>query len=222
MDLVAPAIRPFPGVATGPDGPPDADYQLVDDARGCRPIFPGSWQGGRMSHEDETGRLVTVIRDGVLRAVGLRRGGVVAYDWGFEKDGRAYTQRSFVLLDDGVQINQPALFPAEQRGWWYCDLVAVADHGDSVAVDDLLIDVIVGPPDHPYRMLDLDEYADAMASGRLDAVAAADGLRRVQRFLDRRLNRRHDTTRTWPSFPPREVADLQTAVLPQDWELLTS
>jgi hypothetical protein len=37
-----------------------------------------------------------------------------------------------------------------------------------VTVDDLWIDVIVGPPDLPYRMLDLHEYAAAMASGALD------------------------------------------------------
>jgi predicted RNA-binding protein associated with RNAse of E/G family len=87
-------------------------------------------------------------------------------------------------------------------------------------VDELFIDVIVGPPDHPYRMLDLNEYADAMTTGRLDRVQAADGLRRAQHFSDRRLNRRHDTSRAWPSFPPDEVMELMTAPLPRDWTLL--
>ena len=163
---------------------------------------------------------VTVVRDHALRATGVRRDGVVAYDWGFEDAGRAYVQRSFVLLDDGVQINQPVRFPPAQQGWWYCDLVNVVDDGRVVSVDDLWIDIVVGPPDHPYRVLDLDEYADAMAEGRLTAAEAADGLIRAQRFLDRRLNRRHDATRSWPDFPPATVAELLTVELPQEWELL--
>jgi len=58
---------------------------------------------------------VTVIRDNKVRAVGRRMRDVVVYDWGFELDDRRYEQRSFVLLDDGFQINQPVIFPAAQR-----------------------------------------------------------------------------------------------------------
>ena len=47
------------------------------------------------------------------------------------------------------------------------------------------------------RVLDLEEYA------------GMDGSRRTQLFLDRHLNRRHDTRRdSWPGFPPRAVAAL--------------
>ncbi|MEU5692436.1 DUF402 domain-containing protein [Actinosynnema sp. NPDC020468] len=166
-------------------------------------------------------QFVTVVRDRVVRAVGLRRDGVIAYDWGFDRHGVHHVQRSFVLLDDGVQIDQPVAFPPQQRGWWYCDLVTVTDDGHVVHVQDMWIDVVVGPPDHPYRLLDLDDYADALADGRLTPLAAADGLRRAQRFLDRRLNRRHDPTRAWPDFPPAEVTALLTADLPQDWESST-
>ena len=80
-------------------------------------------------------------------------------------------------------MNQPVIFPAHQRDWWYCDLVRVVDDGDTVLVDDHWIDVIVGPPDHPYRVLDLDEYADAMAAGDIDPATGVDGLRRTQMFL---------------------------------------
>jgi hypothetical protein len=66
----------------------------------------------------------TVIRDGKVRAAGRRLEQVIVYDWGFEYAGRQWEQRSFVLLDDGFQINQPVIFPPERRGWWYCDLVA--------------------------------------------------------------------------------------------------
>lgn len=166
------------------------------------------------------GQRVTVVRDGRVRAVGLRRDGVVAYDWGFSMHGRDYVQRSFVLLDDGVQINQPVVFPPRQQGWWYCDLVTVADDGEVLRVDDMWIDVIVGPPDHPYRLLDLDDYGQALADGRLTPSAAVDGLKRAQRFLDRRLNRRHEVERTWPAFPPTEVEALLEVALPRDWTVL--
>ncbi|MER5638550.1 DUF402 domain-containing protein [Kitasatospora sp. NPDC002227] len=163
---------------------------------------------------------VTVIRDGRLRAAGIRRGSVIAYDWGFSEGGVEHVQRTYLLLDEHLQIDQPVAFPPEQRGWWYCDLVAVDTSGSPVVrTEDRWIDVIVGPPDHPYRLLDLDEYAAALADGRLGAAEAAEGLTRMQHFLDRRLNRRHDTTRTWPDFPPREVEELRTLELPRDWAL---
>jgi hypothetical protein len=148
---------------------------------------------------------VTVIRDHKVRAAGRRLDDVIVYDWGFELDGRHHEQRSYLLLDDGFQVSQPVIFPEVQRGWWYCDLVRVTDNGDEVIVEDLWIDVIVGPPDHPYRVLDLDEYATAAARGELSPAEAVDGLVRTQRFLDSRLNRRHEVLRTWPDFPPETV-----------------
>jgi hypothetical protein len=146
---------------------------------------------------------------------------VIVYDWGFEFEGQQWQQRSFVLLDDGFQINQPVIFPPERRGWWYCDLVRIVEDGDIVTVDDLWIDVIVGPPDHPYRMLDLHEYAAAMSSGALSMADAADGLVRTQRFLDRRLNRRYDhAERTWLNFPPADVEQLMDVRFPRHWSTI--
>ncbi|GAA2527294.1 hypothetical protein [Winogradskya humida] len=164
---------------------------------------------------------VTVIRDGAIRAAGHRHGAAIAYDWGFPWHGEEKLQRSFILLDTGFQINQPVIFPDQQRGWWYCDLVRIVDNGHTVHVDDDWIDVIVGPPDHPYRILDLDEYGDAIAAGEIDAAAGVDGLRRTQMFLDRHLNRRHDTRRdSWPDFPPQAIAGLAALPFDPQWELL--
>ncbi|MDQ2874456.1 MAG: DUF402 domain-containing protein [Actinomycetota bacterium] len=164
---------------------------------------------------------VTVIRDGKVRASGHRDGDAVVYDWGFSLHGVDHQQRSFVLLDTGFQISQPVIFPEQQRGWSYCDLVHVVDKGDAVHVDDHWIDVIVGPPDHPYRVLDLDEYADAIAAGQVDTATGIDGLRRTQAFLDRHLNRRHDVSRgSWPDFPPRSIAALASLPFAPRWELL--
>ena len=61
-----------------------------------------------------------------------------------------------------------------------------------------------------------------MSDGRLTLVDAVEGLMRAQRFLDRRLNRRHDVIRKWPDFPPAMVVELLTADLPQEWTLLDS
>ncbi|MFI5906655.1 DUF402 domain-containing protein [Dactylosporangium sp. NPDC051541] len=153
---------------------------------------------------------VTVIRDGKIQAPGHRESQALVYDWTFPWQGETRQQRTFVLLDTGFQINQPVIFPEQQQGWWYCDLIHVADEGDVVRVTDHWIDVIVGPPDHPYRVLDLDEYADAIATGELDPAVGVDGLRRTQRFLDHHLNRRHDTSRdTWPDFPPKAITPLR-------------
>jgi predicted RNA-binding protein associated with RNAse of E/G family len=164
---------------------------------------------------------VTVNRDHKIRAAGRRLDDVIVYDWGFDLHGRSYEQRSYLLLDDGFQINQPVIFPEAQQGWWYCDLVRITDDGNEVLVEDLWIDVMVGPPDHPYRVLDLDEYAEAAARGELSAAEAADGLIRTQRFLDRRLNRRHETQRTWPDFPPQTVTTLANATFEAAWSPLS-
>jgi hypothetical protein len=56
----------------------------------------------------------TVIRDGKVRAAGRRMEQVIVYDWGFEHAGQRRQQRSFLLLDDGFQINQPVMFPPER------------------------------------------------------------------------------------------------------------
>ncbi|GAA1835625.1 DUF402 domain-containing protein [Microlunatus capsulatus] len=164
---------------------------------------------------------LTVLRDGRVEAAGYRDGQAVVYDWGFTWEGRALEQRTFVLLDLGFQVNQPVIFPEQQRGWWYCDLVRLELSGDLLRVDDDLVDVVVGPPDHPYRVLDLDEYGDALASGAREPADVVDGLRRTQLFLDRHLNRRHDVRRdTWPDFPPRAIAGLAALPFRPRWRLV--
>jgi hypothetical protein len=160
---------------------------------------------------------VTVVRNRQIRAAGLRLGDAVAYDWGFRQHGRDYEQRSFVLVDEGFQLSQPPNFPSLQTGWWYCDLVRVAVDGDVLHVDDDWIDVIVGPGDHPYRVLDLDEFGEALRDGVLGPAEAAAGLARTQAFLDRHLNRRHGAEQVWPDFPPESIEPLLTAGFERVW-----
>lgn len=152
-----------------------------------------------------------------LIAAGVRDGAVVAFGWGFEDHGQILEQLSFILLDDGMLIAQPVSFPAAQRGWWYCDLISVTEVDAGFRIEDLYVDIIVGPPTQPYRVLDLDELAGAVTAGTVTPDLAIDGLRRCQSFLDRRLNRRHDITLRWPEFPPAATRVLQNQELPRKW-----
>lgn len=151
-----------------------------------------------------------------LRAVGVRHNDVVAFRWGIEAGGRTLEQRSYLLLEDGVLLGRPTRMPPGHEGWWWCDLVFVDDRVDRVVVSDAYVDVLVGPPDRPYRLVDLDELAEAVNAGDVTPERAADGLARLQAFLDRRLH--NDTAGVWRDFPPASVRGLQRdAKLPADW-----
>ena len=143
---------------------------------------------------------------------GIRVERVAAYDFRmFDTPGRAGQlprDRSYLLLDEGIQMSCPPGFAEHHAGWWYVDLVEFTEHGDEVTVMDQYLDVIVGPPDQPYRVLDMDEFGDAVASGELTAERAIEGLRRFQRFIDAHLNRLSDSVHAWPDFPPRAIRPL--------------
>ncbi len=87
---------------------------------------------------------------------------------------------------------------------------------DLYRVVDLDIDVFVPTDGRPYRMLDLDELADAIEDGEFTLVEAMDGLRRWQRFLDTHLHRfgPGDVQSGWRDFPPAAIASM--AKLRQD------
>jgi Protein of unknown function (DUF402) len=161
---------------------------------------------------------------------GVRIGDVVAYDFelppSFEPwPGRTLLERTFVLLDLGVSFANPCWVrhtnpdgtvvdrASEGRDTWYVDLVTVEQNGSTFAFRDLYIDVMVPMDGRHYRLLDLDEFADAVDSGVLSAKQTADALRRWQRFLDRHLHAERAPSDTWTDFPPasiRPLANLQS------------
>ena len=153
---------------------------------------------------------------------GIRNGRVAAYEFPLfdtpVREGWLPRVRSYLLLDEGIQMAcPPGGLPAEQDGWWYIDLVEITEDGNQIDVMDHYLDVIVGPPEHYYRVLDMDEFGDALAEGKLTVEQAVAGLRNFQRFLDTYLNRRHQTTLGWPDFPPRAIrslADWKTDLFP--------
>jgi Protein of unknown function (DUF402) len=161
---------------------------------------------------------------------GARIGEVVAYDFelppSFEPwPGRTRRERTFVLLDLGVSFANPCWARhtnpdgttvdrrAEGRDTWYVDLVAVEEMGNTLSFRDLYIDVMVPMDGRHYRLLDLDEFADAIDSGVLTTKHATEALRRWQRFLDRHLHTERAPSNTWTDFPPasiRPLVDLQS------------
>lgn len=162
---------------------------------------------------------------------GYRAGNVVAYEFGLPErfepwPGRSRLERTFVLLDVGVSFANPCwrglreadgtLTELDPDGGdsWYVDLISVEDQGGRFTFRDLYIDVIVPTDGRHYRMLDLNEYADAMADGALELDDAIDGLRRWQRFLDTYLHSGRWPSPTWSDFPPRAIRSLRERVAP--------
>ena len=156
---------------------------------------------------------------------GARHAGVVAYEFelpdSFEPwPGRTLVERTFVLLELGVSFANPCwarhVKPdgtvvdrgAEGSGTWYVDLVTVEQHGDRYIFRDLFIDVVVPMDGRHYRMLDLDEFADAIDDGSLSVEQATDALRRWQRFLDRHLHAERAPVENWIDFPPAAILPL--------------
>ncbi len=158
---------------------------------------------------------------------GIRAGNVLAYDLTLPDTftpwpGRTRTERVSVLLDVGVNLSNPCwshmTYPDGQvvttdpqgQDSWYVDLVKVEQHEDTYIIRDLYIDIIVPTDGRHSRMLDLDEFADALAEGTISLPDAIDGLRRWQRFLDTYLYSGRWPTGTWSDFPPRACQPLAT------------
>src|SRR5258708_5375985 len=150
---------------------------------------------------------------------GARHEGVVAYEFelpdSFEPwPGRTLLERTFVLLDLGVSFANPCWVrlvkpdgtvidrEREGSGTWYVDLVTVEQRGDRYIIRDLYVDVMVPTDGRHYRILDLDEFANAIDNGSLSVEQATDALRRWQGFLNRPLHAGRAPVENWTDFPP--------------------
>jgi len=151
---------------------------------------------------------------------------VVAYEFRLPESfepwpGRSRLERTFVLLDLGVSFANPcwrrwqrpdgSMGTSEPEGpdSWYVDLISIESDGDTYTFLDLYVDAVVTTDDRGYRVLDLDEYADAMESGDLSLMEGLDGLRRWQKFLDRHLHDKAWDSSKWHDFPPECIRALQ-------------
>jgi hypothetical protein len=149
----------------------------------------------------------------------------VAYDFELPRSfepwpGRTLRERTFVLLEFGVSFANPCSVrhsrddgvvvdgTLEGPDTWYVDLLGVAADGEVYTLRDLYIDVMVPVDGRHYRMLDLDEFADALEDRVLSVEEAVDALRRWQRFLDRHLHAPREPIDAWRDFPPAAIAPL--------------
>ena len=150
---------------------------------------------------------------------GVRLGDVVAYDFaladGFTpRPGLTRWERAFLLLDLGVQFANPLWWRGDEATSWYVDLVRLTVAGDAITVDDLFIDVIIPTDGRAYRLLDLDEFAEAIGAGHVPLPEALDALTRWQRFLDRHLHHTRWPPATWADFPPAAIGPLHALPSP--------
>jgi hypothetical protein len=117
-----------------------------------------------------------------------------------------HDERLFVLLDLGVQMsNPPRYLGGPQSESWYVDLVILEEDGDRIAIRDHDIDVVISTDGRGYRMLDLEEYAEAFENGECTLPELLDGLKRWQAFLDRHLHDGPHPVQPWPDFPPKSL-----------------
>ena len=161
---------------------------------------------------------------------GVLHGQVVAYEFELPPayqpwPGRNLLERTFVLLDLGVSFANPcwARYRREDgtvvdrtdqgSDMWYVDLVSVEQHGGRFTFRDLYIDVMIPMDGRHYRLLDLDEFGDAIEDGVLTLPEAVDGLRRWQRFLDRHLHSSRAPVNAWTDFPPDAI--LPSSICPR-------
>jgi hypothetical protein len=145
---------------------------------------------------------------------GRRIGEVVAYDVRilpeYQVPGRPTIDRSYLLLDQGIQLTQPVVFEGPVEGWWYVDVVEIEHTDAGLVVHDLFVDFLVPPGADRYHVLDLDELGDALSRGQLTVAQCASVLSGTQRFIDRHLRAAEEGSVDPPhQFPPQSIAALQ-------------
>src|SRR5215472_6582270 len=120
---------------------------------------------------------------------GVRAANVVAYEFALSDrfrpwPGQTLLERAFILTDVGVGLSFPP---------WHLMVPTDGRH---------------------QRMLDLDEFADAIEAGDLPVGVAIDGLRRWQRFLDTYVHHDRDPRAAWTNFPPAQISELAALAAP--------
>lgn len=104
------------------------------------------------------------------------------------------------------------LFTGALEDGWYIDFIRVETTSDNrLIVHDLYLDFLIPPLTWRYEVLDLDELADALTSGTIDAATCATVLQNAQQFVNRHLrNLEVGSPQSWPDFPPDAITELST------------
>jgi predicted RNA-binding protein associated with RNAse of E/G family len=133
-----------------------------------------------------------VVRSRLGECAGETDGRVAFFDRADDKTGKSV--RHFVLLDQDVKLMY------EPWGWeneWYADIVRIERSGDgAICLTDIYIDIVIEGNGPTYRIVDLEDLAEAVTTGGVSRWELAQALRRAQTFLDDHLHRGKD-------FPPQ-------------------
>lgn len=176
------------------------------------PLLHSSVLVSRVMEEGAVERVRVLWRNETSPSPALRDGDAIA--WNYVSPETDTAGRSYLLLDVGVKMTIPPVWIQRGHAHWYVDLAIVEQTGDLYRMHDFDIDLIVPMDGAPYRTLDLDEFADAVAMGEFTVEQALDGLRRWQAFLDGYIHVMgpRDVHPGWKDFPPASIARL--AALP--------
>ena len=145
---------------------------------------------------------------------GRRIGEVVAYDVRilpqYQVAGRPTVDRSYLLLDQGIQLTRTVVFDGPVEGWWYVDVVEIEHTDAGLIVHDLYVDFLVPPGADRYHVLDLEELADGLTGGHLSPAQCATALTRTQHFINTHLRGPGEGSVDPPThFPPVSIAPLE-------------
>jgi hypothetical protein len=139
-----------------------------------------------------------IIRSRLGEFPGLTNETVAVFDRFGPKD--THMVRHYILLHESVKLMHE---PWDWKDRWYIDLVSIrwAD-AHTLELDDLWVDVIVEGSGPTYRIIDLEELADALRQGTAQIERLVTPLHCLQRFLDSHLHGGKD-------FPPAVLQPFQ-------------
>lgn len=109
-------------------------------------------------------------------------------------------RRFFVLPDKCVMMcDEFGLVPQFDRRWYVHLIDASEIKPGTWLVEDREIDVFVQEDLRTYRVVDMEEFADAVESARISVPDACRLLKALQAFLD-------DYLHSGGEFPPKEIS----------------
>ena len=101
--------------------------------------------------------------------------------------------RHFVFLEESIKLMH------EPWGWkdkWYADLIKIeCVSKNEISLIDLYLDIIIESNGQTYKMIDFDDFANALVNGRINITELEIPLNNLQIFLDNHLHDGKD-------FPP--------------------
>ena len=127
--------------------------------------------------------------------MGYEEEGVLRFDFTNKRGSR----RFFVMPEKCVMFaDESSLEQTIPNASWYIHVVDADEAEPGVwVIEDRELDIVVEGDLHTYRVIDLDDFGQAMSQGRISLPDARRILERTQQFLDAYLHQ--------GKFPPEEI-----------------